>query len=74
MVIFTYLFGHLVFYLFGPLGSVNWTSSSGIQIIALHIVSRQMLMIANLRNSEQSCCRPGSNHGGLEALTNSAGE
>ena len=74
MVIFTYLFGHLVFYLFGPLGSVNWTSSSGIQIIALHIVSRQMLRIANLRNSEQSCCRPGSNHGGLEALTNSAGE
>ena len=28
LVIFTFLFGHLVFYLFGPLDSIYWTNSS----------------------------------------------
>ena len=48
MVIFIYLLGHLVFYLFGPVDSVYWTSSKKLISFCLDNSSRGLINSARV--------------------------
>ena len=51
MVIFIYLFGHLVFYLFGPLDSVYWTSSICISVLFKSKSSAKQTTLSSIQNT-----------------------